>query len=219
MIKILKEGAGAGYTVEGKLMYDPKINKFSVSYRKDGILEVYCDIDAELTAGTEAYSYYNGGSIDEFIPVKITYLKLEPIYDDDVELDKYSLRDALDNIKFKTHIGSGWSHTTFNGDLSTDDIKDNHYTSFYVLEIQMYITDEDDIKYIDRLVTGDTSVYSFVALDSDYDIIDDSFDTLEDATEFAKNNPDVYYIEMYRNIERRNGDWDVADTELVWTRY
>ncbi len=218
MVKILKEGAGAGYTVEGKLVYDPKINKFSVSYRKDGILEVYCDIDVELS-DVQAYSYYDGGSVDEFVPAKITYLKLQPVYDEDVELDKYSLRDALDGVRFKTLIGSGWSHTTFDGDLSTDDIKDNHYTSFYVLEMQMNLTNEDDIKYIDRLVTGDTSVYSFVALDSDYDIIDDSFDTLEDAKEFAENNPDVYYIEMYRNIERRNGDWDVADTELVWTRY
>jgi len=215
MIKILKEGPGAGYTVSGKLMYDPEIKKFTIVNKSDDFIELDCDINGEL-ADVEAYAYYDGGNITEFVPVKITYIKLQPIYDDDVKLDKFTLRDALDNIKFETHIGGGWSHTLFDGDLSTDDIKDNHYTSFYVLEIGMHITDNKMIQYIDDVVTGEVveEVYSVY---SDWENLGD-FETSEEAIEYAESNPDALSVNKLTTIRRYDGEYDAIDDEVIWER-
>jgi len=220
MARRLTEGPGAGYTIEGKLMYNPKINSYEVIHQSKYAYEIACDIDSQLCAGATAYSYYYGGEIDEFIPVKITGLVFVSIADEDIDINESEIRDSLDNIKFRTLVGTGYAHQTFDGDLSTDDITDNSYgySNFYVLGIDMQITDRQIIDYIDDLVTGKTIDTFYTAFDEDDDVAD-TFDYEEDAIDFAETNDDIMKITKDTTSRAFDGTLDIIDTETVWERF
>lgn len=233
------EGAGAGYNVSGVI--DIKnINSFKVISQEgpdkygDITATIDCDIDITLTE-MSASSYYYGNDINVDVPAKVTGLTVKISEDDeqnDIGVDESSIKDLLDGTKFETLIGGGWTHTTFTGDIqATDnDITGSEYYYSYFTEIDIQISDENIIKYIDKVVEGENFYTEFLVYDKDDDVISDGFTAEEtdysavdkaqnDAIEFAKANKGVRVVKhTYRELA--DGDLDDNDTEpeVVWER-
>ena len=195
-------GAGAGYNIKGTIDYDSiKINSFEVNepftiteklsggYTQDyQVIQIKCDIDcaAKDVAGE---SYYDGGTLYGFTPIKITEMSLIPDGDDieDIsEIDEYVIRDVLDGLKFDAKLGGGWVHSKFTGDISCDvnDLSENEYTDFYFNEIIMHITNEGAIEALDKYSAGDNYSEEYRVTDEDGDTID-YFDDFDEAVEYA----------------------------------
>lgn len=233
------EGAGAGYNVEG-IINVKSINSFNVINQEgpdnygDITATVDCDIDITLTE-MSASSYNYGNDINVDVPAKVTGLTVKISEDDeqnDIGVDESSIKDLLDGTKFETLIGGGWTHTTFTGDIqATDnDITGSEYYYSYFTEIDIQISDENIIKYIDKVVEGENFYTEFLVYDKDDDVISDGFTAEEtdysavdkaqnDAIEFAKANKGVRVVKhTYRELA--DGDLDDNDTEpeVVWER-
>lgn len=228
-------GAGAGYNVKGTIDYDSiKINSFEVmepfmvteklsgGYTQDyQVIQIKCDIDCAVE-NIMSESYYDGGTLYGFTPIKITEMSLIPKYDDvdDIsEIDEYIIRDALDNLKFDARLGGGWVHSKFTGDIScgTNELDENDYSDFYFNEIIMYITNENAIEVLDEYATGDNYTKRYSVVDIDGEIIADDFDDdLEGAIAFAdENNGYRVESETMRYIYElsADGDIDIYDFE------
>lgn len=233
------EGAGAGYHIGG-IINIKNINSFKIISQEgpdnygDITATVDCDIDVTLTE-MSASSYYYGNDINVDVPAKVTGLIVKISEDDeqnDIGVDESSIKELLDGTKFKTLIGGGWTHTTFTGGIqATDnDITDSEYYYSYFTEIDIQISDENIIKYIDKVVEGENFFTEFLVYDKDGDIISDEFTAEEadynavdkaqdDAIEFAKANKGVRVVKQtYRELA--DGDLDNYDTEpeVVWER-
>lgn len=198
-------GAGAGYNIKGTIDYDSiKINSFEVNEpfilteKLSGghtmdyqIIPIKCDIDC-LAEDVASESYYNGGTLYGFTPIKITEMSLIP-YGDDIEdiseIDESVIMDALYDLKFDAKIGGGWIHSTFAGDIScdTNDLDENDYTDFYFNEIVMHITNNQAIEAIDTYVLGDNYSDEYKVVDIDGEEMD-YFDDYDEAVEYAKEN-------------------------------
>ena len=203
-------GAGAGYNIKGTIDYDSiKINSFEVSepftvteklsrnYTQDyHVIKIKCDIDC-AAKDVVGESYYYGGTLRGFTPIKITEMSLIPDGDDieDIsEIDEYVIRDILDGLKFDVSLGWGWVHSTFTGDIScdTNDLDENDYTDFYFNEIVMHITNNQAIEAIDTYVLGDNYSDEYKVVDIDGEEMD-YFDDYDEAVEYAKEN-DGYQV-------------------------
>lgn len=198
-------GAGAGYNIKGTIDYDSiKINSFEVDepfivteklsggYTQDyQVIKIKCDIDC-AAKDVVGESYYYGGTLRGFTPIKITEMSLIPDGDDieDIsEIDEYVIRDILDGLKFDVSLGWGWVHSTFTGDIScdTNDLDENDYTDFYFNEIVMHITNNQAIEAIDTYVLGDNYSDEYKVVDIDGEEMD-YFDDYDEAVEYAKEN-------------------------------
>lgn len=235
----LNEGAGAGYTVKGTIDYTTiKINNYNVVSTSEPdkygevVAEIDCDIDVGLT-DVSAESYYYGGEIEgDPIPAKITHLSLnvQRIYSEETEdyelgeIDEGNIEDSLNDLTVYPVIGGGWSHLTFNGDLSCDynEMDMNIYSDLTVQAIDMVITNQDVIGIIDDLVRGENNS-QYTVRDVDGDILEE-FDDEDEAIEWAKAN-NGYYVEIeYYNLRPYFGgdsvdfNYDYYDSETVWTR-
>lgn len=197
-------GAGAGYNIKGTIDYDSiKINSFEVGepYFTDGednvfnikyqIIPIKCDIDCKAE-DVSSESYYYGGTLYGFTPIKITEISLIPDGDDieDIsEIDESVIRDVLDGLKFDVSLGGGWVHSTFTGDIScdTNDLDENDYTDFYFNEIVMHITNNQAIEAIDTYALGDNCSDEYKVVDIDGTELE-YFDDFDDAVKWAKEN-------------------------------
>lgn len=197
-------GAGAGYNIKGTIDYDSiKINSFEVGepYFTDGednvfnikyqIIPIKCDIDCKAE-DVSSDSYYYGGTLHGFTPIKITEISLIPDGDDIEnisEIDESVIRDALDGLKFDAKIGGGWIHSKFTGDIScdTNDLEENSYTDFYFNEIIMRITNKYAIEALDIYATGDNCSDEYKVVDIDGTELE-YFDDFDDAVKWAKEN-------------------------------
>lgn len=198
-------GAGAGYRIKGTIDYDSiKINSFEVNEpfilteKLSGghtmdyqIIPIKCDIDC-LAEDVVGESYYYGGTLYGFTPIKITEISLIPDGDDieDIsEIDEYLIRDVLGGLKFDVSLGGGWVHSTFTGDIScdTNDLDENDYTDFYFNEIVMHITNNQAIEAIDTYVLGDNYSDEYKVVDIDGEEMD-YFDDYDEAVKWAKEN-------------------------------
>lgn len=198
-------GAGAGYNIKGTIDYDSiKINSFEVDepfivteklgggYTRDyQVIKIKCDIDC-AAKDIVGESYYYGGTLYGFTPIKITEMSLIPDGDDieDIsEIDEYVIRDVLDGLKFDVSLGWGWVHSTFTGDIScdTNDLDENDYTDFYFNEIVMHITNNQAIEAIDTYVLGDNCSDEYKVVDIDGEDMD-YFDDYDEAVKWAKEN-------------------------------
>ena len=153
--KKLNEGPGAGYTVSGDLT-DIRINSFDFKVNGDEVV-VNCDIDADME-NVEAYSYYYGGEVGYEVPVKISQVSYyiygdSQLNDSDVEEE---LEYDLSHLKFKAYVGGGWSHSTFDGNLEVKDTRHWNEEDSDIFNVIMHCTDEEDIQFIDDLVTGNS---------------------------------------------------------------
>lgn len=198
-------GAGAGYNIKGTIDYDSiKINSFEVNEpfilteKLSGghtmdyqIIPIKCDIDC-LAEDVVGESYYYGGTLYGFTPIKITEISLIPDGDDieDIsEIDEYLIQDVLGGLKFDVSLGGGWVHSTFTGDIScdTNDLDENDYTDFYFNEIVMHITNNQAIEAIDTYVLGDNYSDEYKVVDIDGEEMD-YFEDYDEAVEYAKEN-------------------------------
>lgn len=236
-------GAGAGYNVKGTIDYDSiKINSFEVmepfiatddlgggrtmDYQ---VIQIKCDIDC-AAKDVSSESYYDGGVLHGFTPIKITELSLIPKYVDEIEdiseIDESAIRDSLDNLEFNAGIGGGYVHSKFTGDIScgTNDLEENSYTDFYFNEIIMHITNKYAIEALDIYATGDNYIDHYYVDDSnDYD---EYFDDLESAISYAEENNgyQVWSIREWCTYEISDDgyvydyDLDIEDgSNLEWT--
>ena len=237
-------GAGAGYNIKGTIDYDSiKINSFEVNepfiiteklsggYTQDyQVIKIKCDIDC-AAKDVVSESYYDGGTLHGFTPIKITEISLIPNGDDveDIsEIDEYIIRDALDGLKFDVSLGWGWVHSTFTGDISCDtkELDENSYTDFYFNEIIMHITSQSAIDVLDEYATGDNYEEHYLVVDAGGDILaDDFYDELDSAIEFAKENNGYqvlsekmwYTYEVLPDGDIEVWDFDAEDyTNVEW---
>lgn len=214
MARYLKEGPGAGYTVEYEITKVNHIYIRNQTIKDDDMVYIDCDVDVEISAGFS--SYYYSGSMN-YIPATITGLTIEKTYDSTEEFDEDDIRYAIDGLKVKSRQGGGWSHYTYEGDISsnnTNDIKDT-MEGYFVYSVEGYITDEDIINYIDRVVSGESLYTEYNVFDSDDELIE-TFSYEEDAIEYAEKN-DYAYVELLILEETLNGDIEVVDEQgIVW---
>ena len=245
--KKLNEGPGAGYKIASKctikkinsLALD-KIDYFkeNVTY---GIVYVdatfNCDADLSVT-DLEFASYDFGGNVDRSVDGKATKISLSMTFEvDSTRIDsdfvERKINGAIESIKtllvgetFDTKIvyGGGWSHVTYDGTIAElSDVSSVNYTGAYyndydteITGADAKITEQDVIDYIDMVVTGDDLETHYNVFDEDDDLIE-TFDSQEDAIEFAKNNngDSVDEIILITDI---NGESDVLDSTTVWRR-
>ena len=234
--RYLQEGPGAGYTVEGEIDRVVSINSFKVvdkeyegeytPYDSDEPVEYYtigieCDVDILLN-NVSIESYYYGGLIESSIPAKLNYISLGGV-DGNTKITKDMLDSAINCINsFEVSLGGGWTHSTFDGEISTEDIveKHYHYNEFdSVGFIELQLTNQEDINYLDRACTGDDKVVSY-DLFEDGELVD-SFDDEDAAIEYAKEHCDSDDVEVIATeyIEDYHGDIEPTGyNDIVWQK-
>lgn len=243
--KKLNEGAGAGYKITSKCTIKKvnslsleKIDSFkeNVTY---GIVYVdatfNCDIDLAVS-NLEFASYDFGGNVSREVDGKATKISLSMTFEaDSMRIDsdfvERKINGAIEDIKsllvketFDTKIvyGGGWLHVTYDGTIAElSDVYSVDYTGAYhndydteVTGADAKITEQDVIDYIDKVVTGDDQETQYNVFDEDGDLIE-TFDSQEDAIEFAKSNNGDSVDETLLIIDI-NGEVDVIDSATVW---
>ena len=188
--KPLNEGPGAGYSVKGKVTNVHNVEVISdvesesEYYSNTLMATAECDI-----VGVHASSYYNGREIVGGAPIPA---KLEIKLDYDKEEyygDAKKVVEALgDDFEFDATLGGGWGHVTFTGVIEGDyhDVENSPYSTD-ILNFSIKIENENVIKDIDKAVTGEDWVDQYDVIDTDGDIVD-SFDTEDEAIDYAKKN-------------------------------
>ena len=191
--KRLNEGPGAGYSVKGtvtnihNVQVVSDVESESEYYSNTLMATAECDI-----VGVSASSYDFGREIvgGSPIPAKLE-IKLD--YDkDEFNNGATQVVEALgDDFEFDAGIGGGWSHVTFNGVIEGDyhDVENSPY-SIDILNFTIKIENENVIKDIDKAVTGEDWIDNYDVIDTDGDIVD-SFETEEEAIDYAKDNRGV----------------------------
>ena len=164
--KLLKEGAGAGYHIEGKLS-DIKLNSIKSVETFEGKSAFGTDatfakliVDADAIVNGSANSYYYGGAINN-AKVKITSFEVNPNLLYHIGLDEFeysSIReeDFQDRIGYGSEIafksktiGGGWSHIDFDGTVEAS-IDDDYHS--YLDGVEFYFVNKGDIEYINHVV-------------------------------------------------------------------
>lgn len=220
---LLKQGAGAGYNIKGTIS-NVKITKINNLEIEKGQWVDYANLEVEGTATFEGYaeSYYYGIKIVE-TPINITNIGINVNLLDYEGVESYDkvtpqdLTSALSgSVEFDSDTyGGGWSHSTFDGEIGGD----VESSGSEIDNIVIYFTDETTRKYIDLGVQGEAYVEQYDVLDEDNDVLD-SFETEEEAIDFAKKNRgvEVRYTRWYLDS---TGDFDDDinyDSETVWER-
>ena len=205
--------------------------------------EFNCDVDA-IASDLRFSSYGYGGELNSEVPAKISKMEMDftvaPFSDieDEAEykekmssiteenvmqyVDIDVIKETLVSDSFETDIvfGWGWSHSTYDGTLSTmKDYVDYNNASyndyeFAIDKVDAKITDEGVIKYVDDVVSGENYQDSFGVYDENDELLD-SFDDLDDAVKFAKENNGAY-IERYIYEVKFDGELDFISSETVW---
>ena len=202
-----------------------------------------CDVDA-IASKLRFWSYNYGGEINSEVPAKISKMEMDltvaPFSDieDEAEykekmssiteenvmqyVDIDVIKETLVSDSFETDIvfGGGWFHSTYDGTLSTmEDYVDynnapyNDY-EFAINRVDAKLTDKKVIKYVDDVVSGENYQDSFGVYDEDDELLD-SFDDLNDAVKFAKENNGAY-IERDTYEVKFDGELDFISSETVW---
>lgn len=243
--KKLNEGPGAGYKITSKCTIQKinslALDKI-VAFKEDetyGLVYVdttfNCDIDLYVD-DLKFSSYYYGGDLDRGVEGKATKISLGMTFEvDSTKVDsefvERKINRELDGIKsalvketFDTKIvyGGGWFHSTYDGTLAEiSDVYSVDYTGAYhndydteVTGADAKITEQDVIGYIDKVVQGDDQETHYNVFDEDGDLIE-TFDSQEDAIEFAKSNNGDSVEEIILIIDI-NGEADVLDSTTVW---
>ena len=164
--KLLKEGAGAGYHIEGRLS-DIKLNSIKSVETFEGKSAFGTDltfakliVDADATVNGSANSYYYGGAINN-AKVKITSFEVNPNLLHHIGLDEFEYgsiteEDFQDRIGYGSEIafksktiGGGWSHIDFDGTVEAS-IDDDYHS--YLDGVEFYFVNKGDIEYINHVV-------------------------------------------------------------------
>lgn len=160
--KALNEGPGAGYTIKG--IATIKVDNVKVLSKEDNEYDTTYEVsfNGRGTADIEFASYYYGDSLED-VPVVATKAYV------DVDTNELEGIDSIENYiqqiigdysyTFDTVYGGGWSHSTYDGTVASEEFPaENLYQGFAYGDIRivdMKITDEDIIQYIDAVVQGE----------------------------------------------------------------
>ena len=191
--KRLNEGPGAGYSVKGTVTNIHNVQVVSDVESKSEYFSNTVTATAECDIiDVNASSYYYGRDIvgGSPIPAKLE-IKLD--YDkDEFNNGATQVVEALgDDFEFDAGIGGGWVHSTFDGVIEGDyhDVENSPYSTD-ILNFTITIENKNVIEDIDKAVTGEDWVDNYDVIDTDGDIID-SFETEDEAIDFAKKNRGV----------------------------
>ena len=191
--KRLNEGPGAGYSVKGKVtnVHNVKVvsdvESESEYYSNTVTATAECDIvDVSASSYDFGRDIVGGSPIPAKLEIKLDYDK------DEFNNGATQVVEALgDDFEFDAGIGGGWSHVTFNGVIEGDyhDVENSPYSTD-ILEFTITIENKNVIEDIDKAVTGEDWVDNYDVINTDNEIMD-SFETEDEAIDFAKKNRGV----------------------------
>lgn len=237
--KQLNEGPGAGYTIETKgYSLNGQINSVKVSKLKEQHYVAYAiDCDVNLTGEVDTYEasgYYAGTGEVNSLPISCNHIYLEVpggtlndwriISDEDYESDNINestlniealldlIKEDLSQGECSFTYGGGWSHTTYDGQVTDDDwLSGVYYTD---MKATIYLSNEKDIKKVDRMVDG----YGYETM---YEVVvdgigEDAFEDEDEAVEYAKSIG-AEKVRIIYETESWNGDIDIETGDTVWT--
>ena len=237
--KQLNEGPGAGYTIETKgYSLNGTIKSVKVSNLKENHYSAYAiDCDVDFTGEVDTYKasgYYAGTGEVNSLPITCSHIYIEVpggtlndwhiISDEDYENDNVNestlnIEALLDLIKedllqgeCSFTYGGGWSHATYDGQVTDDDwLSGVYYTD---MKATIYLSNEEDIKKVDRMTQGYgyATLYA-VGYENSYE---DAFETEEEAIEYAKKHG-YDEVRIVYDTEDWNGDVDSEYGDTVWT--
>lgn len=244
-------GAGAGYTIKWALDSINSINSFKVVNvsRMDNYGNVTvtadCDINVTVTIDSANSYMYGFNTPIENVSAKITRIIFDMYTPDWSFLDSSDYENGEDDEAYQEAVisaiyeiteadagnileseawdtikgdefnfGGGWIHTTYDGTLNEIDGDYNW--------VDIKITDEAVINYIDRCVTGDCESTSYFLFDQDNESFEESYYDLKEAESVAWDLVDageVDYITIWAitDFEQLNGDIDTLDDRYIET--
>jgi hypothetical protein len=231
--KQLTEGAGAGYTLSGKLKIT-KVESLTPVKFEDADYGSY-DVTFNCVAlGTiedfEFYSYMYGDKMDS-AEVEISAIKTNFYAEhiDDIEaLVGNNLEEVKDclvgaTVRVDYVYGAGWLHSKFDGTIAVinDLVKDSDIVYGDTFDIEVFefdakIKDTDVIEYVDKAVSGDNFSYMYTVIDEDGNP-GDAFFEKDDAIEYAKKN-NCQAVDKTECKELFGGDTEWLDSEIIWER-
>lgn len=209
--KSLKEGAGAGYTINCKGLSDINITFAAperfVSNDKEHIkgwlisVDGTCDID-KLTADSYMYGTeeledvpckINRVLVDWYsVPDDVNLMDAESVSEDElIEYVKEALYE-IDDIKY--NYGGGWSHVKYDGTIG--EITEKNYDV-----VEMQITDKSIIHYIDEAVRGDNTYTYYQVIIDGFDVYD-TFDSEDEAIAVATEIGSGDYADASITVDR-----------------
>lgn len=159
--KVLKEGAGAGYSIKATGTVDSISNVHPIGdvqreiwNKEHNVGYDYVDVTLDLKGtldSIEAYSYMYGDSFENTnIPFVATKAR---IYLNDGENIEDVINDCIgDSVSVDFVYGGGWSHSTFDGSLSDERhrVECGVYSDVQLIDAK--IVDEEWIDQIDIMV-------------------------------------------------------------------
>ncbi len=248
-LKKIKDGAGASYTIESEILSVGKVNSlkvksYDISYNT---VIVDCDIDATCLIKS-AYSYSEGGEVNAEASCKITSFEYQFYYTNDLEelfgihedevedfLTNHSeaeiiksinteyllseFKGSVEGLDVKCRYGGGWSHSKYDGTVSDLNSK---FESYNLIELDARIEDSQILNFIDRLVTGETKITTYVVRMSG-DVVEtyeNSQTCISMAKEIARENPgmDIEALEEFEEMDIE-GNVEFIDSEVLWSNY
>lgn len=248
-LKKIKDGAGAGYTINSEILSVEKVNSLkAIAYDKSyNTVTVECDIDATCHI-ERAYSYYEGSYVNADAPCKITSFEIQLYYENDLTdlvtvpgdevLDLFengteqdivsnvnldfvasTFRNSVEGLEIECNYGGGWTHSAYDGTISDSHSK---LESYDIITLDAYTTDESIIKYIDRAVQGDTASTEYVVRvgGDDVEYCDDETTCISMAKQIAREQPNTSVAEVvYYDNEDFEGNIEFVDSDLLWSNY
>lgn len=231
----IKDGAGAGYTIESYLSNFDIRSVDLLDVDAQNAVSCRCDIDCDAEI-ISASSYGYGGKINEIVPCTIYYVEVQLFYDSNIKdifgvddekdinlsnVNQQALEDYIydvlsEGVHTKIVYGSGWSHVEYNGKIADKDDYNDAYPSRLVA-IEGIIEDRDMVSYIDRVVQGE-NIYT------NYEIYTEGefylqYESEEEAIKKAKQLTKEYDSVEVRRVDYiyyLNGDFDIDYEEVVW---
>ncbi len=230
--KQLKEGAGAGYTLSGKMSITAVESLTPIKF-EDADYGSY-DVTFNCVAlgkieDFEFYSYMYGDKMDS-AEVEISAVKTNFYCGEGIEDIEAFVRNNLEEVKnclvgATVHIdyvyGAGWMHSKFDGTIAEIDntVKDSDIVYGDIFDIEVFefdakIRDTDVINYVDKAVTGDNFSYMYTVIDEDGNPGDAFFEE-DDAIEYAKRHH-CQAVDKTEYKELFGGETEWLDSEIVW---
>lgn len=155
--QILKEGPGAGYTIEGEIV-DVKVLTIKNKTFDDGELAFELEATANLY-GVEANSYYYGDKFEQKMPINISKVIFDVSPDNISNYGESEIVDNLTGLRIIAHLGSGYSFVPFNGklDLGVYDLDSSlQVYGDNTISLVCELTDKADIDDITSAVSGNS---------------------------------------------------------------
>ena len=216
--KQINEGPGAGYSiVSTNYFVDGTVTNYTRD--EDGTdYRYHCTVDMTGTCGgVIAESYYYGTEELQNVPIKVTDVEIwvDKNYVDENGFTDEELKDEIISVlkgsSYELNYGGGWSHVTYDGQLTDDGYLETHSSGEATASV--YITDEETIDYIDRAVSGDTRYETYSVWDSEGVV--DEFDEEDEAREYANENDDIVKITHDYWVDFKEGS-DIEHSEIIW---